>query len=142
MESMVAIRIVALSRITPPLSVVWRVSCQGSLVPATALLVGFTRAGVLLPMVMVTSVPGLRAALRLQVMVGGLKVYEPQLAPVVIILLDCRLLKAKVEALGLALFVPVPGKVTTTFPDEATPVMVVKERVCLAVIGTITGSPQ
>jgi hypothetical protein len=77
------------------------------------------------------------AELRLQVMEGELIVQLPQLALLIAICDELRLLKANALADGEAVLLAAPGNVITIFPSLGTDVDVWNWTVCIATIGTV-----
>jgi len=96
------------------------------------------------PIRMVTVVPALTAPVpTVQVIVGALTLKVQAAVPAekfAFILLDERLLNAKVEADGEAELLAEPGKPITIVPPMGIVVAAVNSTVCIAVIGTISTS--
>jgi hypothetical protein len=92
----------------------------------------------------VTVVPAVTAPVpTVHVIVGALTLKVHVAVPeekFALILLEERLLNAKVEADGDAVLLPEPGKPITIVPPIGIVVAVVNSTVCIAVIGTINTS--
>ena len=106
--------------------------------PAAAVFVGLISVGVEEPTVMVIALLPDTAELSVHVILPGVETdKELQVTPDTDTLPLCRLFQLNALAEGEALLVVVPGKFTTMVPLEGIAVDVIKEIVCLAVIGTM-----
>lgn len=153
-DSIVAILDLAVSISTLFPSWVLIVTNQVSAVPAAAVLAGLIRVGdwvvqdapelAVQPIRKVITVLADTAAVVVQVIVGAATeiVHDAPLTLILVPVSELSPLKAKVVAEGEAVLLPAPGKVIRILPPEGMGLGLVNFTVCMAVIGTIIGSPE